>query len=101
VSGHSVRTAHDGLAAIEVALEFVPDVVLLDIGLPELNGLEVAVRLRKEPALAHVALVALTGYGQETDRQKALQAGFDHHMVKPASYDKMTEILVRVQQHMA
>jgi two-component system, chemotaxis family, CheB/CheR fusion protein len=96
VWGHSVRTAHDGPAAIREALEFLPDVVLLDIGLPELNGFEVAQRLRAEPTLGHVVLVAMTGYGQASDRQKAMQAGFDHHMVKPASFDDLAEILANV-----
>ncbi|MFT6082001.1 MAG: two-component system CheB/CheR fusion protein, partial [Planctomycetota bacterium] len=97
VSGHSVRIAYDGLAAIKVALEFLPEVVLLDIGLPGLNGFEVAKRLRAEPTLANVVLVALTGYGQEADRQEALKAGFDHHMVKPASFGSLAKILAGVE----
>ncbi|HEX5050237.1 MAG TPA: chemotaxis protein CheB [Planctomycetota bacterium] len=96
-SGHSVRTAQDGLAAIEVALEFHPDVVMLDIGLPELDGFEVARRLRLEPALEHVVLIALTGYGREQDRQATQHAGFDHHLVKPAEFRRLQEILASVE----
>jgi CheY-like chemotaxis protein len=97
-SGHEVRTAHDGLSAVEIAIEYRPDVVLLDIGLPGLNGYEVAKRLRKLPALSHATLIALTGYGQDTDRQTSLQAGFDHHLVKPARFDQLNKILTNVQE---
>ena len=95
-SGHEVRTAHDGLAAVQAALDYQPDVVLLDIGLPVLNGYEVAKRIRQEPALKNIVLVALTGYGQEADRQTALQAGFNHHLVKPARLAQLLEILATV-----
>ncbi len=91
--GHDVRTAFDGPTAVDVVLAHQPDVVLLDIGLPGLNGYEVASRLRREPSLAHSMLVALTGYGQESDRQKALQAGFHHRLVKPVDFRKLEEIL--------
>jgi signal transduction histidine kinase len=94
-SGHTVRTAFDGLAAIDEALDFHPDVVLLDIGLGGLNGYEVAARLRHAPSLQGVVLVAVTGYGQETDRQKSLQAGFDEHLVKPADFGRLEQILLR------
>ena len=95
-SGHEVFTAHDGMAAVEAALKHKPDVVLLDIGLPVLNGYEVAKRIRLEPTLEHIVLVALTGYGQETDRQIALQAGFNHHLVKPARLEQLQQILATV-----
>lgn len=95
-SGHMVQMAHDGMAAIQGALEFLPDAVLLDIGLPELNGFEVAKPLRLEATFAPVVLVALTGYGQETDRQTALRAGFDHHLVKPVAFDKLERVLASV-----
>jgi len=97
-SGHEVRIAHDGPAALEAALEFRPNVVLLDIGLPEMDGYEVAKRIRQEPALANVVLVALTGYGQETNRQRSQEAGFDHHLVKPADFAKVQNILATVSQ---
>lgn len=83
VSGHDVRTAHDGEAALEAALDWRPEVVLLDIGLPGLDGFEVAKRMRRHPALLDVVLVALTGYGQDADRQRSQDAGFDRHLVKP------------------
>src|SRR5262249_23682279 len=81
--GHEVRTAHDGPAALTVAAEFPPDIVLLDIGLPGMNGYEVAQRLRDIPGLARALLVAVTGYGQESDRRRTREAGFDRHLIKP------------------
>jgi PAS domain S-box-containing protein len=93
LEGHRVRVAHSGPAALREAAEYRPDVVVLDIGLPELNGHEVARRLRKLPGLEGVVLVALTGYGQESDREESRQAGFDHHLVKPAEYEDLSEIL--------
>ena len=97
-SGHDVRTAHDGLSAVEAAIDYRPDVVLLDIGLPKLNGYEVAKRLRQRPDLKHTVLIALTGYGQDTDRQTSQQAGFDHHLVKPARFELLSKILTNVQE---
>ncbi len=97
-SGHDVRTAHDGPTAVQAALEYRPDVVLLDIGLPGLNGYEVAKRIRQDPVLKNVVLVALTGYGQEEDRQASLQAGFNHHLVKPARLEQLQQILATVSE---
>jgi len=94
--GHEVRTAHDGRAALQAAVDYEPDVVLLDIGLPGLNGHEVAQRIRQESALRDVMLIALTGYGQESDRRAALQAGFNHHLVKPARLEDLQKILATV-----
>jgi len=82
---HEVRTAHDGPTALTVADEFQPEIILLDIGLPGLTGLEVATRLRAKSGLQEALLVALTGYGQEEDRRRSKEAGFDEHLVKPAS----------------
>lgn len=95
-SGHEVRTAHDGEAALREALEFRPDVVLMDIGLPGLNGYNVAERIRLEPTLKDVVLIALTGYGQESDRRATREAGFNHHLVKPADFAKLEQILAAV-----
>jgi len=92
-SGHDARVAHDGLAALELAKDFWPDVVLLDIGLPELDGHEVARRLRLIAGLEHLVLVAITGYGQSADRLLAQRAGFDHHLVKPADLAQVLEIV--------
>jgi CheY-like chemotaxis protein len=90
--GHVVRTAHEGRAAVEAAMEFLPQVVLLDIGLPGMDGYAVARRMRKEPALQGAVLVAMTGYGTESDRQRSLKAGFDHHLVKPADHAELRRI---------
>jgi CheY-like chemotaxis protein len=84
MEGHEVRMAADGEAALAAASDFLPDVVVLDIGLPLLDGYEVARRLRRAPATQSVFLIALTGYGQKEDRQAAQDAGFDRHFVKPA-----------------
>jgi two-component system, chemotaxis family, CheB/CheR fusion protein len=96
--GHEVRTAHDGPAAIEAAMEFLPHVVLLDIGLPKMDGYAVARRMREESALEGAVLVALTGYGMESDRQRSREAGFDHHLVKPADQAALQKILTEVAE---
>jgi len=96
--GHDVRPAHDGPTAVQAALDYQPDLVLLDIGLPGLNGYEVAKRIRQHPVLKNVVLVALTGYGQESDWQTSLQAGFNHHLVKPASLEQLQQILAIVSE---
>jgi two-component system CheB/CheR fusion protein len=93
VRGHQVQTAHDGVAALEAARAFGPEVVLLDIGLPRLDGYQVARLLRQEPQTQGALLVALTGYGQEQDRRRSLAAGFDIHLVKPFDPDELEEIL--------
>ena len=100
-SGHEVQTAHDGLAAVQAAIDYRPDIVLLDIGLPGLNGYEVAKQIRQHPKLKHVVLVALTGYGQDSDRQASGQAGFTHHLVKPARFDELQKILATVAEQVA
>ena len=94
--GHVVRTVHDGLAALEAALEYQPQVVLLDIGLPGLNGFEVAKRLRQQPSLGKIVLVAMTGYGELSARQRSEETGFDYHLVKPADFEKLQEILANI-----
>ena len=96
--GHQVRMANDGPTALEAARDFLPDVVLLDIGLPGLDGYEVAKRLRQQPVLNGVVLVAVTGYGQDSDRQRSQDAGFDHHLVKPADFAKVQRILAIVAE---
>jgi CheY-like chemotaxis protein len=97
-SGHDVQMAHDGPTAIQAAIDYRPDLMLLDIGLPGLNGYEVAKRIRQQPDLKNVVLVALTGYGREADRQISLQAGFNQHLVKPARFDQLQEILATIAQ---
>jgi PAS domain S-box-containing protein len=90
--GHEIRLAHDGQEAVDVAAAFQPDVVLLDIGLPRLNGYEAAARIRAQPGYRPV-LVALTGWGEEEDRRKSAAAGFDHHLVKPVDHDVLTKLI--------
>jgi CheY-like chemotaxis protein len=96
--GYQVRTAHDGPSALEIALEYRPDVVLLDIGLPEMDGYEVAKRMRQDPALQKAVLVAVTGYGLESDRLRSQEAGFDHHLVKPVDFDKLLGLLATIAE---
>jgi PAS domain S-box-containing protein len=95
-SGHDVRMAYDGPTAVKATLDYRPNVVLLDIGLPGFDGFEVAKRLRQEPALSSLLLVAMTGYGQESDLQRSQDSGFDHHMVKPVSFEKVQQVLATV-----
>lgn len=83
LNGHDARSECDGPSALDVALAFQPEFILLDIGLPGMDGYEVARRVRQAPELSKATLIALTGYGQEQDRQKSRSAGFDHHLVKP------------------
>jgi PAS domain S-box-containing protein len=97
-SGHDVRSAYDGTAVVETALDYRPNVVFLDIGLPGLNGFEVAKQLRQQPALQNAVLVAMTGYGGASDRQRSHEAGFDHHLVKPGDFGKLLEILATVSE---
>jgi signal transduction histidine kinase len=96
VTGYETRCANDGLVAVQQAESFRPDVVLLDIGLPKLNGFDVARMIRQQPWGQDMMLVALTGWGQEEDRRKSSAAGFDAHLVKPADPDALTELLARM-----
>lgn len=91
--GHRVLTAYDGVSALDMALAERPEIVISDISMPKVDGYELARRLRGEPLLEGVVLVALTGYGQEADRNLALEAGFDHHLVKPVAVDSLEELL--------
>lgn len=94
LDGHETHTAPDGLAALEAAERLHPDVVLLDIGLPRMDGYEVCRRLRKEPWCASTMLVALTGWGQHDDRRRSREAGFDHHLVKPVDHAALMQLLM-------
>ena len=93
VNGHEVRTAADGPTALEAVGAFQPDVILLDIGLPGMNGYEVAKQLRKLPGMNSALLIALTGYGQERDRTWSRQAGFDQHLTKPVDHSTLLRLL--------
>ncbi len=92
-TGHDVRTAHNGPTSLEAALLYRPHVVLLDIGLPGLDGYEVARKIREQAIFKDVVLIATTGYGQDRDRQLSREAGFDHHLVKPLDFDALEAIL--------
>jgi PAS domain S-box-containing protein len=91
--GHEIATAFNGFEGIEVAGTFRPDVILLDIGLPKLDGYEVAQRIREQPWGKGTLLIAVTGYGQEEDRRRSLEAGFDHHMIKPVNLAELEKTL--------
>jgi signal transduction histidine kinase/DNA-binding response OmpR family regulator len=92
-AGHVVRVTFDGASAIALAERFKPTVVFLDIGMPEMNGMEVARRLRQDSANRETLLVALTGWGQDDDRRRTAQAGFDFHCVKPLDLDELSNVL--------
>jgi signal transduction histidine kinase/CheY-like chemotaxis protein len=93
VLGAEVALAHSGRHALECVDTFNPDVVLLDIGMPGMDGYEVARRIRSNPANRHISLIALTGWGQDEDRQRSVAAGFDHHLVKPADIEQLRQML--------
>jgi PAS domain S-box-containing protein len=93
--GNEVQTAHDGLEALRMAASFRPDVVLLDIGMPNMNGYDAARRIRAEPWGRSLVLVAVTGWGQDSDRIRSREAGFDHHLVKPVDLAELKRMLGR------
>jgi len=91
--GHQVATAHSGPEAIEKAREDHPEFILLDIGLPGMSGYEVAAQLRREESCRDCTIVAISGYGQDDDRRRSRQAGFDHHLIKPLDHDALLALL--------
>jgi CheY-like chemotaxis protein len=93
LSSHEVRVAHGGREALALAEELRPDVALLDIAMPEIDGYAVAQALRRAPWAAGLRLIALTGRGQEEDKLRARAAGFDHHLTKPVSPEALQELL--------
>jgi CheY-like chemotaxis protein len=93
MSGHETVTAHDGLAAVAAAENYRPDVLLLDISLPKVDGHEAARRIRRQPWGKEMLLVALTGWGQDEDRRRSKEAGFDEHLVKPVDYQALQKLL--------
>ena len=95
--GHEVRVAYSGIAALETARSYRPDIVFLDIGMPNMDGYEVARRLRQEPGLEKVVLAALTGWGQQEDRRRAAEAGFNHHVVKPPEPKSLQIVLAELK----
>ena len=95
VCGHETHAVHDGVAALDAAERLRPDAILLDIGLPRLNGFEVCRRIREQPWGKDVVVIALTGWGQEVDRRRSQESGFDHHIVKPVEHATLVKLLER------
>ncbi|MGH9371069.1 MAG: response regulator [Vicinamibacterales bacterium] len=93
MGGHEVHVAHDGLQALSAAESLLPEVVLLDLGMPGLSGYDVARRIREAPWGRRMVLIALTGWGQEEDRRQTSAAGFDHHLTKPVPPDDIEELI--------
>lgn len=98
VLGHQVRVVNDGSSALAVAQANLPDVMIVDIGLPGMDGYELARRVRQHPELKRIMLIALTGYGSAEDRQRALAAGFDYHIVKPVDVDALQGLVARFER---
>ena len=97
-SGHQTELAYDGAEAVEQAAMFVPDVVLLDIGLPKLNGYDACRAILTNAKDGKPYMVALTGWGQDGDREKSRDAGFDRHLTKPISYDELDQLLAELPE---
>lgn len=93
ILGHETRVAHSGPAALVEAKQYRPDLVLLDLGLPEIDGLAVCRTLRADRAFDSTTMVALTGWGSEEDRARTSEAGFDHHLVKPVDSTALEKLL--------
>jgi CheY-like chemotaxis protein len=96
--GNEIRVAGDGLLAIRAAEEFMPDVVLMDIGMPQMNGYEAARHIRGQLWGKEMVLVALTGWGQDEDKQRAIEAGFNYHLVKPAEPAELQQLLAQLHK---
>ena len=101
IMSHEVRTAHDGLEAVEAAAAFRPDLILLDIGMPKLNGYDACRRIRETPCGKNAVIVALTGWGQEEDKRRSLEAGFDSHLVKPVEPAALEGLLAQLKSETA
>ena len=99
--GHTVAQAADGLAAVDVAATFHPDVAILDIGMPGMNGYAVAEALRKRPEMSAVVLVALSGLGQQEHKARAAEAGFDRHFTKPVDINSLRAFLAATSEALA
>jgi len=93
LSGHNVQTAYDGPSAIEAARAYRPDVILLDIGLPGMDGFDVAGQVRQQPELKNTVIIAISGYAENVDRTRSREAGFDHHLVKPIDFNTLMYLL--------
>lgn len=95
--GHEVAFAYDGPSALETAQRWQPEAIFLDIGLPGMDGYEVAERMRKMPQARGAVLIAITGYGQEDDRLRSRRAGIDHHLIKPVAPDALHSLIDSLQ----
>ena len=96
--GHEVVCVFDGRTALDTAVKFRPDAVFLDIGLPGMDGYEIAERLREIPQASRIVLVAITGYGQDEDRRRSREAGIDHHLVKPVAPETLQKLLESLER---
>jgi two-component system CheB/CheR fusion protein len=91
--GHETRFALDGPEALRIVQEFKPDIVFLDIGLPDMDGFEVARRMRKMPECSEIPIIAVSGYARDSDRQRALAAGFTGHLAKPVNLERIERVV--------
>ena len=96
LDGHDLRVVHNGRGALDAVGEFAPDVAFVDVGLPDIDGYEVATRLRAQPSAKPVVLIALTGYAADEDALRARRAGFDHHLSKPVDYGAVGRLLAEL-----
>jgi CheY-like chemotaxis protein len=99
--GHEVRTAHDGLEGFEAAAAFQPDFILLDLGMPKLNGYETCRRIREQPWGKQIGIIAVTGWGQEDDKRRTQNAGFSGHLVKPVEPASLEKLLAQLKSNTA
>ena len=98
LQGHEVRVAYSGMAALEMTKTYTPNVMFLDIGMPGMDGYDVARRIRQTPGLEKIVLAALTGWGQQEDRRRTAEAGFDHHLVKPPEPTALEGVLSELKR---
>ncbi|MDH6186938.1 ATP-binding protein [Polaromonas sp. CG_23.6] len=98
MDGDETQSAYDGVEAVERAAAFQPDVILLDIGMPRMNGYDACRAIRQQPGGKHIAIIAMSGWGQEEDRRKSQEAGFDHHLVKPVDFSALSRLLAVTQK---
>jgi CheY-like chemotaxis protein len=97
--GHEIELAHDGLEALQTARAMQPELVLMDLGMPKLSGYEVAKRIREESWGRDMVLVALTGWGQDEDKQRTKAAGFDHHLTEPTEPAMLQDLLANLDSY--
>ena len=97
--GHDVDIAHDGAHALQVAAQQTPDVIFMDIGLPEMSGYQVAQRMRSDLRLTQTYIIALSGYGSTVDQRTSLESGFNMHIVKPIEPDQLRDLMAKLRAH--